>query len=99
MSEPEDGKSDSSDRESYAKAKGGRRRTHISPPPATPARELSAKELAHAKACAAAVHDLIPEAVPFIKDLVSLGMIDGWRNVLSCRSIVEDESNSENKET
>lgn len=48
-----------------------------------------------AQARAAENRDLVrahlPEALPFIKELHELGMIDGWRNVESVELLTESE--------
>lgn len=42
---------------------------------------LSAAAQARVHQNRALVHEHMPEALPFIKELHELGMIDGWRNV------------------
>lgn len=44
-------------------------------PPLTPAAQARVRENR------ALVHEHLPEALPFIKELHELGLIDGWRNV------------------
>lgn len=48
------------------------------PPPA----QLTAPELEHAGQMRIAVHQHMPEILPAISELVAMGMIDGWRNVV-----------------
>lgn len=54
-----------------------------SPPPPEPPRPLSKAEQARVAEVRAQVHEHIPEALPFIKQLHEFGMIEGWRNVKS----------------
>lgn len=49
--------------------------------------QQSAEE--RAQATRALIKQHLPEAVPFIRELHQLGMIDGWRNVHSFRLITE----------
>lgn len=37
------------------------------------------------------VREHLPEALPFIKELHEMGMIDGWRNVESVELLTESE--------
>lgn len=44
--------------------------------------KLAADEFARVAAIRQTVHELMPEAVPFIQDLVREGLLQGWRNVV-----------------
>lgn len=48
-----------------------------------PGRPLTEREQVRAAENRALVREHLPEALPFIKDLVDEGLIDGWRNVES----------------
>ena len=37
------------------------------------------------------VSNFCPEVLPFIKDLVELGMIDGWRNIVKTELEGDDD--------
>lgn len=47
-----------------------------------PLRTLSVAEQAKVAENRAAVHEHLPEMLPFIKELHEAGMIDGWRSVV-----------------
>lgn len=55
------------------------------------ARPMTEAAQARASEMRAAVHEHVPEALPFIKELHEMGMIDGWRNVESVEMIGDPE--------
>ncbi|OGT21498.1 MAG: hypothetical protein A2342_09495 [Gallionellales bacterium RIFOXYB12_FULL_54_9] len=58
-------------------------RALVKPDPVTrPLRVLSAAEQAKVAENRAAVHEHLPEMLPFIKKLHEAGLIDGWRSVV-----------------
>ena len=50
-------------------------------------RKLTDSELAKAAESRSFVHEHMPEALPFIRDLVSAGLLDGWRSVVQCELV------------
>lgn len=58
------------------------------PPTAAPVRELSDQETARVAENRAFVLEHLPEFAPFIRELHSIGYIDGWRAVQNC-SLIE----------
>lgn len=82
--------------DSYARAKGRAEADSPSPQPLPPrgggAKPLSAAAQARVAENRALVHEHLPEALPFIKELHELGMIDGWRDVVEVEVFPNSES-------
>jgi len=53
------------------------------PKPRRPPASLTTEQQLAVAQRRALVHEHLPDAVPFISELAKLGMIDGWRNVVS----------------
>lgn len=56
-----------------------------------PENGLSASETERINRNREAVYRLLPEMVPFIKELQQLGMIEGWRTIESVRPLTDEE--------
>ncbi|MDR9834871.1 hypothetical protein [Herbaspirillum huttiense] len=57
------------------------RRAHSPSAVPTPRPPLSGRDMERARETKSLVHQHMPEAIPMIRELANLGMIDGWRSV------------------
>lgn len=57
-----------------------------------PLRALSAAEQEKVAENRAAVHEHLPEMLPFIKELHEAGLIDGWRSVVKVELLQEGKN-------
>ena len=64
-----------------SKYQPGASRKHAPSTASTPRPPLSARDMERAREVKSLVHQHMPEAIPMIRELANLGMIDGWRSV------------------
>lgn len=60
-----------------------------------PLRELSGAEKQQVAENRAAVHEHLPEMLPFIKELHEAGMIAGWRSIVKVELITEGKDHGD----
>jgi len=64
-----------------SKYQPGARRAHSPTAVPTPRPPLSGHDMERARETKSLVHQHMPDAIPMIRELANLGMIDGWRSV------------------
>ena len=78
--------------QTYAQVRGKTIPTRSAPTQRRALKTLTAQEEARAAEMAALHKQHLPEYVPMLKELHALGMIDGWRSIVSIEVLEKKES-------